>query len=233
MNEMDVLTRFRAEVPCGAVSPEAERRFHAALSSAERVRPIPRRPALTRRGWGLAAAGVTVAAAVAAGFVAAAPAPVAHPSAHPRPAAVTVTVQELAYRAASAALAGPAVRPGQWIYRKSVRAGRTFASQTEENWQTADSSQSAWYTDGKLVRVSDPVTVPVSYARLRTLSANPAALDKYLVSLAAKYVTGSANRVSLAAPWIGSLYVAFVPPPRLSAELFHALADLPGGHGRP
>jgi hypothetical protein len=238
MNEMDVLTRFRAEVPAGEVSPLAEHRFMFALQSPGRAGQlrlgtrIPRlatKARLARRPR-LAWSALAGAAAVGAATVALATLPSANPPAlrtqtHPGPesAARPLTVQELAYRAASAALAGPDVKPGQWIFRKWLVTGHIL-----EAWQTADTSQSAWYTAGKLIRASDPVTVPVSYTQLRSLPADPFALDRYLVSLAGKYATSPAIRIQIAFSWAGSLFENFVLPPRQGAELFHALADLPG-----
>jgi hypothetical protein len=127
MNEMDLLTQFRAEVPI-RVSPHAEELFRAGLEdhSAERAMVPARRHRFT----------LPLAAALAAGLVAAFqlsdPAPV-------------LTVRLLAERAATAALDRPAVPAGQWIYQQTVTYTAdapkgTPARFTEGTWSTADGS---------------------------------------------------------------------------------------------
>ena len=73
MNEMDLLTRFRAEVPLG-VSPHAEELFDAGIHDHSAERPVVRAPrnlfARIRMPWRLAIA-TGLAAGLAVGLVAA------------------------------------------------------------------------------------------------------------------------------------------------------------------
>ena len=98
MNEMDLLTRFRAEVPLG-VSPHAEELFDAGIHDHSAERPVVRAPrnlfARIRMPWRVAIA-TGLAAGLAVGLVAA-----IQPSGPPP----VLTAKLLADRAAAAALA--------------------------------------------------------------------------------------------------------------------------------
>ena len=62
-------------------------------------------------------------------------------------------VEVLASRAAAAALSGPQVSPGQWVYRSyAVVATPDNASSPviAERWATADNATAASYQDGQL-----------------------------------------------------------------------------------
>ena len=148
VNEMDLLTRFRAEVPL-RVSPRAEELFRAGMHnhSTERTVVSPSRKPFARIGtpWRLAIA-AGLAAGLAAGVVAA-----VQPAGPPP----VLTAKLLADRASAAALAAPAVPVGQWVYQKTVSydsgAPKGFpAKRTQGNWstETADGSLSYFNDTG-------------------------------------------------------------------------------------
>jgi hypothetical protein len=190
MNELDLLTRFRAEVPHG-VSPHAEHLLRTGMlqnHSSQRHGFNPPRKPLVKHGfarprpvWRFAlvtpvAAGLATAAVLAA-----------IPGGSP-PAALTVRL--LADRAAAAALSGPSVPAGQWIYRqvryKSFDKGphgdqhRAF---TENLWFTAAGKPG--YAGNEIVSMTIGLSPALSYTRLSSLPADPAALERYLAGLGA------------------------------------------------
>jgi hypothetical protein len=73
---------------------------------------------------------------------------------HARSSQPTSPVQLLADRAAAAALSGPNVKPGQWVYRETEfsgeSGGKSEKSGAQELWSTADDNTEASYYDGKL-----------------------------------------------------------------------------------
>jgi hypothetical protein len=249
MNEMDLLTRLRDEVPYRAVSPQVEDLFRAAIEAertrvpAHRIRPSrPIRPGrwVLRSAWRLTVA-IGLAAALAVGLV------VGLVVASPRPAGggpaadATLAVKLLADRAATAALAGPAVRPGQWVYRKTIVGPGTSV---RERWATADDLTQAAYIQGTLLTcprhgrchpaeiggVSDglawPVTGGISYAALGSLPADPRALVSRLADIRVGCQSGDGPCHAFGL--IGQLFVAYLMPPALTAELYRALGDIPG-----
>jgi hypothetical protein len=67
--------------------------------------------------------------------------------------AAGLTAKALASRAAAAALSGPAVTAGQWVYRRcAVVASPDNAASpvTAEGWATADNTTAAAFTGGQL-----------------------------------------------------------------------------------
>jgi hypothetical protein len=240
MNEMDLLARLREEVPHG-VSPHAEHLFQTALASnLEAERAGVTRPArsLVRRGgdgiralrpaWRLAVI-AALAAALAAGLVVATRPPGDRVPARP----VALTAKLLAARAATAALSGPDARPGQWVYRKL---GFGPGAKVTEVWATADDLTEASYVQGTMLTCSFPnrchpaeiggepygmawpTTFPISYAELGSLPTDPRALASRLDRISGGH----------ALQLIGELFVAYLMPPALTAELFQALGDVPG-----
>ena len=219
MNEIDQLTRFRDWVPVG-VTPRAEHLFRAALQEEhdpERVMvPRPRNP-LTgiRPAWWL---GVAVAAAtvLVAGIVTA-----ARPS---DPAVLTVKL--LADRASAAALTQPKVSPGQWVYRVRERSYWDSSTiRTSAGWETADGVLR--YGDPTLLGASGPgfydVLIP-RYSQLGSLPRDPAALDAYLVHLD----PAPDNKSLIPFNGINTMLSNYVLPPALEAEMYQALAVIPG-----
>jgi hypothetical protein len=181
--------------------------------------PTPNPLARVRPGWRLAwrlGVAASAAAALVAGIIVA-----LQPSA---PAALTV--QLLADRASAAALAQPTVSPGQWVYRKTEtdsvfpHAKKTFqGTRIGETWATADGT--AYYAGSHGGSGID------TYVGLASLPRNPAALDAYLERGAAANADAS-HKTGTAFVAIDNLLSSYVPPPALEAELYQALAILPG-----
>jgi hypothetical protein len=248
MNEMDLLSRLRDEVPLG-VSPRAEHLFRTALLDSQdpgrAAAPSrrSRRPG-ARVPWRPVVA-VSVAVAVGAAVaVVVLPAHGRVPAGHP---AAPVTL--LADRAAAAALDQPSVRPGQWVYRETEMSGQANKSEkqsSEELWSTADDTTEASYYDGKLglyyrdrdnngvMGPPDFYPVPLSYRSLGSLPARPGALVARLAEIGARAGTGepvgcaqsTASCTAFLA--ISELLSSYVMPPALTAELYQALGDIPG-----
>jgi hypothetical protein len=137
-----VLARARAQMlDCGMAGQGGRRAWWPRLSG---TRP---RLALT----GLAA--VAAAAAVSVALVA--------PGSTPTRSAA-MTAKELAYRAAAAAAAQPAVAPGQWVYwRETTEPYRA----TYQVWATADSTTPAYIL--RQPGLAQPGQVPAASIRLR------------------------------------------------------------------
>ena len=223
----EALARRAAEVPDTA----ADRLSHGNY-----------RPRAHGRSGGVAAAGLAVA--LAAGVTAA-----VLPSHGQAPAGqTTLDVQLLADHAAASALSGPGIKPGQWVYRQVMFKGAPepgkAANGTENMWFTAAGKQG--YVNG-----TPPdelgVSPAVSYASLRKLPAEPAILEKYLADMK---ISDSSPDVMIGSPLVGigfsikggpsdagsvsafaqisMMLWAYAMPPKLTAELFHALADVPG-----
>jgi len=217
MNAIDELARFRDSVPV-RVTPRAEQLFRGGLRELGPAVLRPRaRLTLVPLPWRLAIA-VGAAAALTAGIVVA-----VLPS---RP--VVLTARLLADRASAAALAQPAVSPGQWVYRVvegngPSGTGKTF---TQAGWETADGGVS--YPDNFAGLIAPGDYIP-SYSDLGSLPASPAALDAYLVRLVYPDSNPAPDIKSLAAfSVIADMLTNYVLPPGLQAEVYQALAAIPG-----
>jgi hypothetical protein len=220
MNEMDQLARFRAEVPLG-VTPSAERIFKEGISAEQHVVAPPRARFLGRglarlRGvrptWRYAIA-APVAAAVAAGTLVAVQSP----------GAQAMTVQLLADRAAAAALAQPNLSAGQWIYQ--VQAWE--ASGLRRPGARSPSIQSGWMTaDGTITYGAGSIGNPIyPYNKIDSLPRDPAALDTYFRSLDP---VKNDNYGVVVFNQIREMLFAMVVPGWLQAEMYHAVALIPG-----
>ena len=231
MDDLDLLTKLRAEVPLAAPSPRAEQLFRAGLAetqSSERTRssrPAARRFSGLRGRSGLlaprTAVAVGLAAAVTAGILIA-----VLPSGQ-RPATVppaqaggkAMNVQLLADLAAKAARSGPSVPPGQWVYREVMFYPPRM---TEDTWTTADGTKQ-YIADGESTTDTSP-----KYSQLGSLPKDPAALDAYLAYLS--YPNPDATKANKDVAdffTIEAMLSTYVLPPALTAELYHALADIP------
>jgi len=255
MNEMDLLTRLRDEVPLSYPSPDAQRTFRAGLADAGQPRRA-RRPwlrALSFHSWTPLMAGATaVAVGVTAGIVVLAlpsggqpPAGARGGSAAPTRASLPtgtflptgtatapISAQLLAEVAANAVLAQPAVKPTQWVYRKvefympllpgMVNRHRS-PKHVEGTWEMADGAH--YYTPGSF---QGGVGAEVPYSKIGSLPANPVALDAYLAHLDYPNPNATtANKATAEFSDIADMLAAYVLPPKLTAELYHALADIP------
>lgn len=263
MNEMELLTRFRDEVPANVIPPRAEAALLTVIKAGEtpaaaqqsRWARNAQRLALVG-GAGLAlAAGVFAAQAILPGGT------------HP---ATGLTLRELAYRTSAAAAAQPNVQPGQWVYWQE----KQFGGKPDgifQVWTTADSTKAAYVYGGKvhLIKFTVPVMrdgkvvlrhgrpvmkpggqsigqpaifvapapyggvttsgvsgrVPISYADLGSLPANPLALNRYLSRLD---LPGWGPAPVREFEIIKDLLTTYVMPPALTAELYQALGDIPG-----
>ena len=203
-----------------------------------------RRPHL---GWRPALAGglsAVVAAAVAAAVVVAV--------SHSGGAGSTITVRELAYRAAAAAERQPQVRPKQWVYWKETRS--RARSSIFQVWTTADSTKAAFVAHGKVHPIHFPGgggqfigqpegsplpgrgttmggetgTIPVKYADLGSLPRSPQALLRYLSNLPLPHRSGWGPAPVREFVIIEELLTTYVMPPHLTAELYRALGEIPG-----
>lgn len=222
MNEMDLLTRFRAEVPLG-VSPRAEELFRAGIEdhSAERVVVPAHRHWITlprlRMRWRLAIA-AGLAASLTAGVVAA-----IQPSGTPP----VLTAKLLAERASAAALTRPEVPAGKWVYQQTVSYQASPpkgvpARLTQGSWSTADGSLS--YMDGVWSFGSGHTL----YSKLGSLPRDPAALDEYFAKLSYPNANATQANKDVADFFaIEDLLSKAVLPPAVNAELYRALGDIP------
>ena len=134
--------------------------------------------------------------------------------------------------------------PPRQIIRKGSRT-------TYQVWTTADSAKAAFIVDGSIRYLcpsqidpdpcqtigqprpitlteggaqADINTIPVSYADLSSLPRNPVTLDRYFGSLHAPGESAAFSEFQI----IYDLVISYVMPPGLTAELYRALADVPG-----
>jgi hypothetical protein len=267
MNEMDLLTRLRDEVPLSSPSPDAQRAFRAGLAGATSQRRARRhrRPSahLFRGRAPLMASATAVAVGLTACIVvlslpssgrpptasatgAATPTRTATPTGTTAPTGTAtptgpslppgdttepIPAQLLANVAAHAVLSQPAVKPTQWVYRKveiylpmptDVLRHRS-PKHVEDTWEMADGAH--YYTPGSFQ--GNPGS-EVPYSRIGSLPANPVALDAYLARLDYPNPNATtANKATAEFSNIADMLTAYVLPPKLTAELYHALADIP------
>ena len=220
MNEIDELTQFRGTVPL-SVTPRAEQLFHAGLREERPVISRHRNP-LThiRPSWRLSVA-VAMAAALVAGIAVA-----VLPS-----SPVVLTAKLLADRASAAALTQPTVSPGQWVYRvvewrAPFRLKGMPDTFTQAGWETADGG--AAYGANGSVGVAGGDNIP-SYSQLGSLPRDPAALDAYLARLSyPRSNEAPAIKGMSAFSAIEDMLTNYVLPPALQAEVYQALAIIPG-----
>jgi hypothetical protein len=218
MNEMDELSRFRAEVPDRGTARAAEI-FRTALAnelSSERhsVPRVRNRFRELRPTW-RAAIAVPLALGLAAGLAVA----VLPGSQAPQPLTATL----LADRAAAAALTDPTVPAGQWIYEVTEHAIPAVIHRAglhnpmmQDGWMTADGTLN--YGAGI---IGDPI---FPYGKLNSLPRDPAALLKYFRG---QDPVASDDNSSVEFGQIRSMLFGMVLPPWLKAEMYHALALIP------
>jgi hypothetical protein len=200
----------------------------AEIQSSERTR-LSRRAARRFSGlhgrWGLlaprTAVAVGLAAAVTAGILIAVLLP-GQPSTVPpaQASGKAMSVQLLADLAAKAVQSGPSVKPGQWVYREVMF--YPPPPLTEGTWTTADGTKQ--YVGGGMGTTD---TSP-KYSQLGSLPKDPAALDAYLAYLSYPNPDATkANKDVADFSTIETMLSDYVLPPALTAELYHALADIP------
>ena len=238
MNEMHELARFRAQAPDRGTA-RAEEIFRAALTaelSSERklVARHRKRSRRLRPTWRLAIAaplalGLAVGVAVAVqpsgsqppAILPSGSRPSVLPSGSQPPAVTTATL--LADRAAAAALAGPTVPAGQWIYEQTEHNLPAIIRRhlpgvhnpmVQDGWMTADGTM----TYGGAGSSGNPI---YPYSKLGSLPRDPAKLDAYFVSLDP---VKTDDKSMVAFSQIQSMLFGMVLPPTLEAEMYHALA---------
>jgi hypothetical protein len=138
-------------------------------------------------------------------------------------APVVLTAQLLADRASAAALAQPAVSPGQWVYREIMLSYPGAPNTVVTSWETAnDAGFYGEWGNGGSYRHTFP-----DYSQLGSLPRDPAALDAYLGNEAGR---NAAPDIKAAAVFndFDDMLSNFVLPSALQAEVYQALALLPG-----
>jgi hypothetical protein len=153
---------------------------------------------------------------------------------HRTNSAAPLSVRLLAGRAAAAALSRPSVRPGQWVYRE-IKYRTTGYPPTPGGNGTARTWMTAAGTPGRVKPSSFGFTYPgtIPYSELGSLPSDPAALEDYLGDHLLHSLMGEPGHAGAALQQIYGILWEYVPPPKLAAELFHALADVPGITVRP
>jgi hypothetical protein len=139
-----------------------------------------------------------------------------------------LTADILADRAAAAP--DPVADPARWVYRKSaVVSVPEMAREPEvtERWTTADGTAAAVYVDGQLETTSSLEVPAISYASLRELPSDPAALAQLLADTPVHrdddaWNPGHAFEMAVA------LLESYIVPPSVAASLYRALGQLPG-----
>ena len=147
---------------------------------------------------------------------------------------VVLTAKLLADRASAAALTQPQVSPGQWVYRvressfdrpDAPKGSPDTRTITSAGWETADGELR--YDDPNHLGSSGPgfydVMIP-RYSQLGSLPRDPAALDAYLVHLD----PAPDNKSLIPFSGINTMLSNYVLPPALEAEMYQALAVIPG-----
>jgi hypothetical protein len=155
-----------------------------------------------------------------------------------------ITGEELASRAAAAAMAGPDITPGQWVYRRNAivavpeQADRPVVV---ERWATADGTAGAAYVDGRLEvgpwawpvgpagesRRAELGEPHISYASLASLPEDPRELVELLASTPVLRDSPAYN-AGHAFEMIAGLFQRFLMPPGPTARVFRALGAIPG-----
>jgi len=170
----------------------------------------------------------------------------------PDPAAgTTMSAQLLADIAGQAVLAQQPVKPEQWVYQKvetysalppNPLSHRTVKpAQVQNQWVMADGADEQWgpvngHLMGGLVLAGPAAKVDEqalasaaeAYSKLGSLPKNPAALEAYFAHQAREHHPTQAALAENAYSTIQNMLSSEVLPPSLTAELYHALADVPG-----
>lgn len=139
-----------------------------------------------------------------------------------------LTAEMLAGRAAAAP--DPVADPARWVYRKSAVVSVPEIARepaVTERWATTDGTAAAAYAGGRLEMMSSPEVPAISYAALRDLPGDPAALAQLLADTPVPrdddaWNPGHAFEMAVA------LLESYIVPPSVAASLYRALGQLPG-----
>lgn len=224
MDEMNLLTVMRDEIPLAPPSSVAERLYHAGLPKNQESERMRARPARLRLRPGVAGANgrprsrkLAVSGVLAAGLAAAlvtalllrgVGAPAGEPATDPS-AGATISAQLLADIAGQAVLSQQPVKPDQWVYQKletySIPVGPPPAKavEIETQWVMADGADVQWGpVDGHMIG-GLALTGPSAKADERILAAAAAAyaelssLPKDPATLEAYFARGACVRYGL------------------------------------
>jgi hypothetical protein len=195
LNDIDLVRELRAEVSLpGTTSVAAGRARLLEAASAARPRASsprvtrvwPARPSVRGRSVLFPAAAVAASVAVAAGVIgyglSTRSLPAKPAVASKTPAAKTsqtqATLAARILREASNVVERAPVKtipaPGQWIYTKTIDAQYKQATTSDDEWETFDGGQTAYYSDGRLiVHQSGHPSGPVSGNPLTAFAGSP------------------------------------------------------------
>jgi hypothetical protein len=247
MSEIEVLRRLRDEVPDDLPVSRAETALRTAIRADAGAAPAGHGK---RRVRLVIAGGISFVAAAAVAMTAGI---VSNGGPHP---VGQLTVRELAYRAAAAASRQPDVPAGHWVYWRE-QDGHGPKAHRWQVWTTADGKKAAYRYLGKVYRVSvqparsrpgdqyigqpeitlikppeGGITIgtqsgymAVRFADLGKLPGDPRALVRYLGHLR---VPKGGPPPARAFGIVVDLLQTYVMSPQLTAELYRALADIPG-----
>jgi hypothetical protein len=251
MDELTAVRQLLAEPPPPA--PDVVAAARTRLERATRGTGTPRWHA-PRRPWRLVAA-ASLAAAVAAGLITAQV--IASGGAGPA-GALTVRELAYRAAAGAARQPAVRPGQWVFWREKTGGRGCGTGCGTFHVWTTADPQKAAWVYQGKVVSivpgpaghvpfVGQPQPsivpqdrgggwavgivggrIPVSYAGLSSLPREPQALDRYLGQLSLPHRSGWGPPPAREFSIIEMMLTSYVMPPRLTAELYRALSDIPG-----
>jgi hypothetical protein len=244
MDEMELLTRFRAAVapPDEGTLSEARARMLASGGAAAPLRGPWRRgpghPPRRTRPWLAPAGAAAVVTAVAVGAVA-----VSGATSHQAGTSVRLTAATVLHRAASAALTAPLPGKNQYIYALTLGGPGRKLNSVIKQWVSVDGKRRSWAwtndcgikADPRCILWLEPVPSPTdffTYSGLRKLPSAPDPLLGYLARQQVRACAAAGIRMGRAGTeWSGIFTIlADVPvlPPHFGAALFDAAAKIPG-----
>jgi hypothetical protein len=148
-----------------------------------------------------------------------------------------ISARLLADVAGQTALRQKPVKPGQWVYEKFdgyVHFQGKSHRHTLRGWLQADGANYEVQTmiaTGKVVFLSSKQMAAAAaseYAKLNSLTWDPAALESYLAHLRAPRNASPSQLAQNAFSQVEVLLSRVFLPPRRVAEVLHAVADIPG-----
>jgi hypothetical protein len=243
MNDLDILRAMRADAP----NPAEDRLAAGRERLRAAARPLgsgQRQPGQAWRGYRLPAyrrPAMMLASGLAVGALAAAAVLVSRPAPPSPPAIRLVSAAQVLDRAASVALANPAltVRPHQWVYEKGIKSAGAHSFATV-SWYRFDGKETASFEHGNLVfypgnrqDVALLATPEAAAGFLASLPTDPSALLAIIYNKAdaqprdqwvSKNRDARAFSFLITVMWNAPVGV----PPDHQAAAFRALAKIPG-----